>query len=71
MDKYQKEAKRISSELSNLSNQFKLEGRLNYHNAARSEINKKYGKGWREALDIKSIKEFPQNHKDRFLNMLY
>jgi len=69
MDKYQKESKRISKELKNLSKQFQLEGISDYHNKARCEINKKYGKGWREALDIKSAQEFPENHKDRFSNM--
>ena len=71
MDKYQQESKRISDELSNLSKQYKLEGRANYHNDARSDINKKYGKGWREELDLKSIQEFPQNHKNRFSDMTY
>lgn len=69
MDKHQQESKRISAELSNLSKQYKLEGRTNYHNYARCDINKKYGKGWREELDFKSIQEFPQNHKNRFSNI--
>jgi hypothetical protein len=71
MDKYQKEAKRISTELYNLSKQFELQGIKDYHNKARCEINKKYGKCWRSELDLKSIQEFPENHKGRFNNMSY
>lgn len=71
MDKYQLKSKRISKELSDLSKQYKLEDKPNYHNQARYEINQKYGKGWREELDIKSINEFPENHKNRFTNMSY
>jgi len=71
MDKHEKEAKRISTELYNLSKKFELEGSKDFHNKARCEINKKYGKGWREDLDLKSIEEFPQNHKGRFDNMSY
>ena len=70
-DKYQKESKRISTELYNLSKQFEKEGKKDYHNMARCEINKKYGKFWRSELDLKSIKEFPQNHKERFESMSY
>ena len=71
MDKYQKEAKRISTELYNLSKEFEINGIKDYHNKARAEINKKYGKCWRSELDLKSIQEFPQNHKGRFDNMSY
>ena len=71
MDKYQKEAKRISTELYKLSKKFEAEGLKNFHNKAREEINKKYGKGWREDLDLKSLEEYPENHKDRFQNMSY
>lgn len=71
MDKYKKEAKRISTELYNLSKQFELDGNKNPHIDARCEINKKYGKGWRENLDLKSIQEFPENHKGRFDNINY
>lgn len=71
MDKHQKEAKRISTELYNLSKKFELDGIKDFHNKARCEINKKYGKGWREDLDLKSIEEFPQNHKGRFEKMSY
>jgi hypothetical protein len=69
MDKYQKESQRISNELKQLSLLYKSQNLNDYHNKARCEINKKYGKGWREALDIKSAQEFPENHKDRFSNM--
>lgn len=71
MDKYQKEAKKISTELHNLSKKLELEEVKDYHNKARSEINKKYGKGWREDLNLKSINEYPENHKGRFKNMSY
>jgi hypothetical protein len=39
--------KPILKEIKVLSNQYKLEGHTDYHNKAREEINKKYGKGWR------------------------
>lgn len=71
MDIHQKEAKRISTELYNLSKKFESDCIKDFHNKARCEINKKYGKGWREDLDLKSIEEFPQNHKGRFNNMSY
>lgn len=71
MDKYKAEAKRISTELYSLSKKLELEGVKNHHNKARCEINKKYGKGWREDLDLKSIQNFPENHKGRFDNMSY
>ncbi len=71
MDKYRKEAKRISTELYNLSKKLEENGDTNPHINARCEINKKYGKGWREDLELKSIKEFPENHKGRFDNMSY
>lgn len=71
MDKYQKEAKRISTELYTISKQFEQQGVKDFHNRARSEINKKYGRGWRADLDLKSIQEFPQNHKGRFDKMSY
>ena len=71
MDKYQKEAKKISTELYNISKQFESQGVKDFHNRARAEINKKYGRGWRENLDLKSIQEFPQNHKGRFDKMSY
>ena len=71
MDKYKKESKRISNELYNLSKQFEKEGKKDFHNMARCEINKKYGKFWRSELDLKSIQEFQENHKGRFENMSY
>lgn len=40
--------KPILKEIKVLSNHYKLEGHTDYHNKAREEINKKYGKGWRE-----------------------
>ena len=39
--------KPILKEIKVLSNQYKVEGHPDYHNKAREEINKKYGKGWR------------------------
>jgi len=45
--------KKISSELYNLSKQFEAAGDTNAHVNARCEINKKYGKFWRERLNIK------------------
>ena len=71
MDKYQKEAKRISTEIYNLSKEFEIKGLKDFHNKARAEINKKYGKFWRSELDLKSIKEFPNNHKGRFDKINY
>lgn len=41
----------ISKELKLLSKNFKQQGFKNYHNKARCEINKKYGKFWREDLE--------------------
>ena len=49
-----KEQKRISKELRELSE------KLGNHGKARCEINKRYGKGWRENLEIK--KTFGVNH---------
>lgn len=40
--------KQIVRELKALSDKFKAEGKSDYHNLARKEINTKYGKGWRE-----------------------
>ena len=71
MDKYQIESKRISTELKSLSKLYESREIKDFHNKARCEINKLYGKGWREDLDIKSIKKFPKNHKGRFNNMSY
>ncbi len=39
----------IRKELKELSMKLKSEGHPNYHNDARSIINKKYGNGWRES----------------------
>lgn len=43
-------SKAISKELRLISDKLKSEAHPNYHNEARSIINKKYGKGWREEL---------------------
>ena len=51
--------KPILKEIKVLSNQYKLEGHTDYHNKAREEINKKYGKFWRERLNMKKIYNSP------------
>lgn len=56
IDKY---CKKISKELTALSKEFELIGDKDYHNKARAEINKKYGKFWRERLNIKKIYNSP------------
>ena len=53
-----KEQKRISKELKFLSKHLKEQGVSNFHNTARQEINKKYGKGWRERLEMMKVDEF-------------
>ena len=52
IDKY---TKQISTELYNLSKELEAKGDTNAHVNARCEINKKYGKFWRERLNIKKI----------------
>ncbi|MGK0446567.1 MAG: hypothetical protein ACJA2M_000336 [Polaribacter sp.] len=48
----EKKQKDISKELKTLSKNLKLQGVKDYHGKARCEINKKYGKGWREKLEM-------------------
>ena len=48
----EKQQKKISSELRELSKSFAKEGVKGFHDKARCEINKKYGKGWRENLEF-------------------
>lgn len=43
----------ISKEVYLLSTIYEAQGLPDFHNKARAEINKKYGKGWRETLKIK------------------
>lgn len=43
--------KEILKELKTLSEKLKSEGHPNYHNQARSEINKKYGDDWRHKYE--------------------
>lgn len=52
IDKY---TKQISTELYNLLKELEAKGDRNYHINARCEINKKYGKFWRERLNMKKI----------------
>jgi hypothetical protein len=52
-----KKQRSISKELKNLSKELELQGVKDYHGKARCEINKKYGKGWREALEIQKTFE--------------
>ncbi len=54
-----KYTKQISTELYYLSKEFETAGDTNAHVNARCEINKKYGKFWRERLDIKKIYNSP------------
>ena len=56
IDKY---IKQISTELYHLSKEFEAKGDTNYHVNARCEINKKYGKFWRERLKMKKIYNSP------------
>ena len=49
IDKY---TKQISTELYHLSKEFEANGDTNAHVNARCEINKKYGKFWRERLSV-------------------
>jgi hypothetical protein len=56
IDKY---TKRISTELYHLSKEFEANGDTNAHVNARCEINKKYGKFWRERLNVKKIYNSP------------
>ena len=55
IDKY---TKQISTELYHLSKEFEANGDTNAHVNARCEINKKYGKFWRERLNVKKIYTF-------------
>ena len=50
-----KYTKQISTELYHLSKEFEVNGDTNAHINARYEINKKYGKFWRERLNVKKI----------------
>jgi len=52
-----KKQKSISKELKDLSKELELKGVKGYHDKARCEINKKYGKGWREALEMQKTFE--------------
>lgn len=52
IDKY---TKQISTELYHLSKELEANGDTNAHVNARCEINKKYGKFWRERLNMKKI----------------
>ena len=56
IDKY---IKQISTELYHLSKDFEAKGDTNAHINARHEINKKYGKFWRERLNSKKIYNSP------------
>lgn len=56
IDKY---TKQISTELYHLSKEFEANGDKNAHVNARCEINKKYGKFWRERLNMKKIYNSP------------
>lgn len=64
IDKY---TKQISTELYNLSKELEANGDTNAHVNARCEINKKYGKFWRERLNMKKI----YNSKNPFGKMSY
>ena len=54
-----KYTKQISTELYNLSKEFEANGDTNAHVNARCEINKRYGKFWRERLNLKKIYNSP------------
>ena len=58
-----KKQRSISKELKTLSYELEKKGVINFHNLARCEINKKYGKGWKEDL------EFIKTHS--FIKMNY
>ena len=45
----------IFKELKLLSNKLKNEGNKDHHNEARRLINLKYGKDWRDKLQIKEL----------------
>ena len=64
IDKY---TKQISTELYHLSKELEAKGDTNAHVNARCEINKKYGKFWRERLNVKKI----YNSKKPFGKMSY
>lgn len=64
IDKY---TKQISKELYHLSKEFEANGDTNAHVNARCEINKKYGKFWRERLNTKKI----YNSQNPFGKMSY
>jgi hypothetical protein len=49
------EVKSTSKEVYLLSKEYEQQGLPDFHNKARAEINKKYGKGWRETLNGKLI----------------
>ena len=56
----EKKQRGISKELKTLSKNLELQGLKDYHGKARCEINKKYGKGWREELEMQ--KTFKNEH---------
>ena len=64
IDKY---IRSISTELKNLSKKLESEGNKTHHQDARCEINKKYGKFWRERLTEKKI----YSEKNPFGKMSY
>lgn len=71
MDQYQAKAKAISKELSQLSSQLEYYGVKNPHIEARWVINMKYGKFWRERLDMQSVIHHPESHTQRFTGISY
>jgi len=48
-------SKKISKELKELSSKLENDGVKGFHDKARAEINKKYGKFWRENLRIEDV----------------
>ena len=61
----EKKQRIISKKLKTLSKKLELEGVKNYHIEARSTINKEYGKGWREDLEMQ------KKVKNEHLGMTY
>lgn len=47
------EIKSISREVYLLSKEYEAQAMPDFHNKARAEVNKKYGKGWKETLQLK------------------
>jgi len=64
IDRY---SRQISNELRELSKELEANGDKNPHVNARCEINKKYGKFWRERLTLKKV----YNSTNQFGNMSY